>query len=879
MNELNTGRFILNDFIEENAEAIFIVDNNFRLVSWNRRCYELLGIGKEIAIGQELGSVAPVFDDQYFKMLAQKAMTSRSSIAKKSYTISATEFSTYVVPSFSPIRLSELEDRGCMVILRQTELSERPSKFKPLIAESPIATAIYRPDGSPTYFNKAYSQLWGATKGMSDVVIKYYNIFEDEQLEELGLTAFIRKAFLGEATEIPPIAYNPYDTASIRRLGLRQRKYVKGHVFPIKDEFGEVEEVVMVLSDITFQKQAEEILTDTHLKFQMLTLGLPGVIYEYEQQADGFSRFKYISQGCNEMFGFSPEEIMKDASLLNKTIHPDDLEGFLRTSGGSSSKNSEWQWEGRILVEGKEKWIEGKSSPTMQKDGTIIRYGLLLDITDKKEVEKRYKLTEERLQLALRGAELGLWEWDLRDKKTIFNKAWAAKYGYSHQELELQFDDWGKLIHPEDFPYVKQKLTDHLKGNTEYFEAEYRFRTKGGSYRWILDKGRAVHRDQRGRVTKASGTYLDINEKKSSQLLIQRNEQLFTQLFENSPLGIVLLDEQHRVIQMNQGFKDMFGYSTKDIIGNQLNNILVPKGFQQEAIDINLLTVSGKVGTLESHRTHKNGSLVPVIIYGVPVTLDNKTIGIYGIYVDISARTRAENELQIRNNELDHFVYKVSHDLRAPLSSILGLVNLAQHQENDDDLLQYIGLIENRVKQLDHFINDVLSHSKNLKLAITVDPINFNDMIEGCFTDLSYLPNAQKVNIKTDISSNLFYSDRWRINEIFRNLISNAIKYLNPDIDDPYVEIEIEVTDDLANIRFRDNGIGIEEDTLPKVFEMFYRATEYSEGSGIGLYIVKNAIEKLGGKIKIESLHQVGTFFDITVPNSKEAWLENENEK
>ncbi|UII34248.1 PAS domain S-box protein [Fulvivirga ulvae] len=879
MNELSTDRFILNDFIEENAEAIFIFDSNFSVVAWNRRCYELFGIKREIAVSKELGHVAPVFSDQYFKMLALKAMAAKPSVAKKSYTISGNVSSTYVVPSFSPVRLSEWEGNGCMVILRETELTERPSKFRPLIAESPIATAIYRPDGTPKYFNKAYSNLWGATKGMSDVVIKYYNIFEDEQLEELGLTVFIQKAFLGEATEIPPIAYNPYDTASIRRLGLRQRKYVKGHVFPIKDEFGEVEEVVMVLSDITFQKQAEEILTDTHLKFQMLTLGLPGVIYEYEEQADGGSRFKYISQGCNEMFGFSPEEIMKDASLLNKLVHPQDLDDFLMTSGDSNRQNREWQWEGRVLVDGKEKWIEGKSSPTRQKDGSIIRYGLLLDVTDKKEVEKRYKLSEERLQLALRGAELGLWEWDLKDKKTIFNKAWAAKYGYDHHELELQFDDWGKLIHPEDLPCVKEKLTGHLKGETEYFEAEYRFKTKSGSYRWILDKGRAVQRDEKGRVTKASGTYLDINEKKNAQLLIQRNEQLFTQLFENSPLGIVLLDEKHRVIQMNQGFKDMFGYSINDIIGNQLNNILVPKDLHQEAIDINLLTVSGKVGMLESHRTHKNGSLVPVIIYGVPVTLDNKTIGIYGIYVDITARTKAENELQVRNNELDNFVYKVSHDLRAPLSSILGLVNLAQHQDNDDDLLQYIGLIENRVKQLDLFINDVLSHSKNLKLAIMVDPINFKQIIDNCFTDLSYLPNAHKVDIKTRVSSRPFYSDRWRINEIFRNLISNAIKYLNPDIDNPYVAIDINITDKSANIKFRDNGIGIEKNTLPKVFEMFYRATEYSEGSGIGLYIVKNAIEKLGGKIRVESKPKQGTFFDITIPNSKEAWLERENEK
>ena len=874
MNQVSTDRLLIGELIDGNAEAIFIIDRNFEIVAWNKRCALLLGTIKELALGQPLANIYPPLQDEDFMVQAQLAMRTQASMGKKSYTLGNGRCSTPILPSFSPIKLDSVE-MGCMVIMRETELLEdthKVSKYKPLIAESPIATAIYRPDGAPKYFNRAYSKLWGATQGMTDIVIRHYNIFEDEQLREIGLIPFIERGFEGETIEIPPVAYNPYHTSSIRRLGLRQKKFVKGHIFPIKDAGGDVYEVVMVLTDITFQKQAEEILTDTHLKFQMLTLGLPGVIYEYEQSADGQSQFKYISEGCDQMFGFTPEEIMQDASLLNNVIHPDDLSGFLNATSDPSGRAIEWQWEGRIINQKGTRWIEGKSSPTVQKDGSTIRHGLLLDITDKKEVEAQYNLSEERLRLALQGADLGLWEWDLNNKKTIFNKEWTSGFGYDHHEMELQFDEWGKLIHPDDLAQVKKRLTDHLKGKTDYYEAEYRLKSKHGEYRWILDKGRAVKRDANGRVVKASGTYLDINDKKNSQLLIERNEELFTQLFENSPLGIVLLDDDHRVIQMNQGFKSIFGYNDDDIIGNQLNNILVPQNHRQEAMDINLLTASGEVGMLESHRMHKNGSLIPVIIYGVPVTLGNKTIGIYGIYVDITARTNAENELQIRNNELDNFVYKVSHDLRAPLSSILGLVNLAQHEQNDDDVMQYMGLIENRVKQLDSFINDVLSHSKNLKLEINLGAIDFHQIINNCFNDLSYLPNANRVNLELNVSSTPFYSDRWRINEIFRNLISNAIKYLNPGVESPYVVIDIQVTRERARIKFKDNGIGIERATLPKVFEMFYRATEYSEGSGIGLYIVKNAVEKLGGHIRVSSKPNVGTYFDIVIPNSKEAF-------
>ncbi|ELR68443.1 hypothetical protein C900_00364 [Fulvivirga imtechensis AK7] len=877
MSQLSTDRFFINELIEENADAIFMLDSHLKLVAWNKKVEQMLKVSKTLALDKPVGKVIPEFSDNYFKEAVQRAFDSKPTASEKIYSIGKGGV-VHVKLSFSPSGVPDM-DKLCMVLLRTVDIEEVSSRFKSLISESPIATAIFRPDGRPKYFNPAYNQLWGAKKELAEIVLSTYNIFADEQLLELGIMPFIQKGFTGQTAEIPPVAYNPYETASLRMLGLRGKKYVKGHIFSVKDERDEVEEVVLVLSDVTFQKQAEEILTDTHLKFQLLTLGLPGVIYEFEENANGNSRFRYISQGCNEMFGLSPEEIMHDAGVINELVHPDDLEGFLSSSVNSQDKNSEWQWEGRIIIEGREKWIEGKSSPARQKDGTVIRYGLLLDITEKKEVEKRYRITEERLQLALQGADLGLWEWDLTGYKTIFNKAWASKFGYDHYELELKFDDWEKLIHPDDLPNVKKQLNDHFLGKSEYFEVEYRFRMKTGEYRWILDKGRAVKRDETGNVVKASGTYLDINEKKRTQILIQRNEQLFTQLFENSPLGIVLLDEKHQVMKMNQGFKDMFGFSEEEIIGNQLNNILVPKDMRQEAMDINMLTVSGKVAMLESKRNHKNGSLVPVIIYGVPVTFDNRTIGIYGIYVDITDRTKAENELQVRNNELDNFVYKVSHDLRAPLSSILGLVNLAHHQENDDDLHQYIGLIENRVKQLDHFINDVLSHSKNLKLAITIDPIDFRQVIDNCFMDLSYLPKANKVHKEINISHQPFFSDKWRINEIFRNLISNAIKYLNPDIDNPFVKIDIVVTRRSAVIKFKDNGIGIEKETLPKVFEMFYRATEYSEGSGIGLYIVKNAIEKLGGKIRVGSKPGIGTFFNITIPNRKEEWLKLKNEK
>ncbi|MEP2773833.1 MAG: PAS domain S-box protein [Fulvivirga sp.] len=868
MDDLGMDRFVINDFIANSAEAICVIDEAGKIEIWNSQLTHLTHIEAASAIGEDYHVIFPSLRSKSSQEALQKAFGGKPAKCRKPFKLK----SILLNASFSPIRNNE-NDPAVLMTLQQLAIEpvNKKSRFKPLIEESPIATAIYNPCGSPKYFNKAYGAIWGAERGSSREVIEKYNIFNDDQLVELGVMPFIQKAFDGHTAEIPPIPYTPAKTHSIKHLGLTDQKFVKGHIFPIKDEDGKLEEVVIVLSDITYQKKAEQILTDTHIKFQMLTLGLPGVIYEYLVKPNGKAKFKYISEGCEEMFGVLPEEALKNESLLSDCIHPDDLESFRTSSQESDDAVKGWHWEGRIIVGGTIKWIEGKSNPAKSKNGNIIRYGMLLDITEKKITEERFKLTEERLQLALQGAEIGLWEWDTKKRKTIFNESWSKKLGYKPSELERQFEEWAELIHPEDLPKVATKLSQHLSGKTDSFEAEYRLKTKKGNYRWILDKGKAIARDAKGKVTKASGTYLDINDKKNSELLIKRNEQLFTQLFDNSPLGIVMLDEKHEVLQMNKGFENIFGYSKEEIIGNRLNNIIVPKELDVEAMNINTLTTSGKVGKLESYRLNKKGKKIPVLIYGVPVSLDNETIGIYGIYVDMTERKKAEQELKIRNSELDNFVYKVSHDLRAPLSSILGLVHLANHEENEDDIRDYIGFIEERVQQLDSFINDVLSHSKNLKLAVSVDEIDLEQVIEKCFSDLSYLPKASTIKKEVKVSGEKFYSDKWRINEIFRNLISNAIKYHNPEESHPFVKIDITTDKEQTTIVLKDNGIGMEKDTIPKVFEMFYRATEYSQGSGIGLYIVKNALEKLGGDVSLKSTPEKGTTFKITIPNSKEA--------
>jgi len=355
--------------------------------------------------------------------------------------------------------------------------------------------------------------------------------------------------------------------------------------------------------------------------------------------------------------------------------------------------------------------------------------------------------------------------------------------------------------------------------------------------------------------------------KREADIRYRKSQSLFSELFNSAPFAIVLLDNAGNVEQVNRGFELLFGYTITELQGKSLNHFIVPKELESEGNDLNSLTLSEQVIRIETTRVRRDDEAVSVIIYGVPVHQEDKTIGIFGVYVDITDQKRIEDELKIRNSELDNFVYKVSHDLRAPLSSVLGLVHLAQMPGNDDNPTEYLKIIGEKVGQLDHFISDVLSHSKNLKLDVKTGTIDFGSIVNKTFQDLGYMRGADQIKREVVIQGGEFCSDPWRIGEILRNLISNAIKYRKLNDVSCEVSIQVVIDNKQAAIQFKDNGIGISSENMNKIFEMFYRASEQSEGSGLGLYIVKNAVEKLNGQLSVSSSPGAGTTFEITIPN------------
>lgn len=225
-------------------------------------------------------------------------------------------------------------------------------------------------------------------------------------------------------------------------------------------------------------------------------------------------------------------------------------------------------------------------------------------------------------------------------------------------------------------------------------------------------------------------------------------------------------------------------------------------------------------------------------------------------------------ELKKLNNELDSFLYSTAHDLRSPLSSLLGLINLMRYENKQLELLPYIDMMEKSINRSENFISQIVSYSKNKKLESVIEELNLHELISTSIKDHQFIEGSSAIKKMITIDETVpFYSDRNRLSIIFNNLVSNAIKYADLTKEEPSVKIAIKVSEEEAAIEFIDNGLGIDEVHVKSIFKMFYRAHLNSKGSGLGLFIFKETISRMKGHATVESVVGQGTKFFIRLPN------------
>lgn len=430
-----------------------------------------------------------------------------------------------------------------------------------------------------------------------------------------------------------------------------------------------------------------------------------------------------------------------------------------------------------------------------------------------------------------------------------------------------------ELVNPRVAQVWQERCLIAMSGNP--FRVEESFEIDGRVFHWeIYYKG-----IRNGDSRLVSVLSRDITIRKAYQKRILESESNLRSILNTIDHSIWLINSNFELIDFNREFFKRYkqAYNVrlakgKNIIDLLPENLPHLRALWTERYEAGLRGRLGKY--YDSYALE--GELYTYEIKTYPIVEAGKVTGLTIYSRDITQQKRTEDllteqnaELTKINSELDRFVYSASHDLRAPLMSVRGLINMIKLDSDPVNTSKYLELIEKSIVKLDSFISDIIHYSRNSRMELLVKEINFHELVEESISSLKFMEGAEQVRSSVTIDcQGPFFSDYSRLQIVFNNIIANAVRYRDCWKDDSYLAITIEANDLQAKITFADNGIGIAEEYIDHIFKMFFRATADSKGSGLGLYIVRSAVvDKLQGTIKVQSKLGEGTTFVITVPN------------
>jgi PAS domain S-box-containing protein len=647
--------------------------------------------------------------------------------------------------------------------------------------------------------------------------------------------------------------------------------------------------VQSVMRDITERRRQED-------RFRLLAEATNDVIWDADLTANSL----WWNDNYKKQFGYAEAEPDARLSWYGR-MHPEDAARVAATMQ-QAEEDGQRQW----LAEYRFRRANGEYADVLDRAyilhdnaGKAVRaIGSMVDVTALKKTRAELALAEERFRLVAKATNDFVYDWNMPDDAMWWNEQFRDQFGYREADLQPGSTAWTDRLHPDDRTRVWDQLHEAFREGHTQTSFEYRFRKPDGTYAYILERGYILY-NGKGQPVRMVGSMADLSllrkaqdelEEKASTLQ-QFNAELeesgaalreslskFQAVFDSNMIGIFFWNLGGAVMDANDEFLAVTGYSRQDLESGRLNWAQLTPEDHRAADEKALLEIrqTGVNVPYEKEYFRKDGSRVPVIVGGA-VLEGYSNLGI-GFLLNISERKKADRqlrhtleELKKRNYELDTYVYKVSHDLRAPLASILGLINILKEERDLATVHHYIALMENRASKLDVFIQSILAHSRTNSTEVQVGPVCFDKIIRESFEDLRYLPRFEKVKlIVKQEGGEKFYSDELKVSIVLKNFLSNAIKYSNPHADESFVDFSILTTPTEAVIVIHDNGIGIDPQYVGRIFDMFFRGTEKSDGSGLGLYIVKQTIEKLGGSITVESYPGQGTMFRIVLPNLKE---------
>ncbi|WP_199249075.1 PAS domain S-box protein [[Phormidium] sp. ETS-05] len=400
--------------------------------------------------------------------------------------------------------------------------------------------------------------------------------------------------------------------------------------------------------------EAMQKTDEERYRLQRIARHIPGVIYQFTLHPDGRCNFPYASEGLREMYGVPPEAVREDAAQVFETIHPDDLPRLNQAILESAQQLTPWHCEYRIChPDGRLLWAVGHSTPQRQPDGSTTWYGYIWDITPQKEVEQAWRESHIRLQLALEGANIGIWDWNLQTNEVVFSRQWKAMLGYEEDEIGNLLAEWESRVHPEDIQAIYRDIGQHIAGQTAVYQNEHRMQCKDGSYKWILDRGQVIERDEEGNPVRFIGIHYDITERKASELALQELTQQLQKAQEVAHLGHWSIDVVDEKLSWSEEVFRIFGMTPdqkEPTFTEHLQQIHPDdRAFLQERLT---QALQGVPQNFDIRIVRPDGELCHINTRAEIQLREGEVVGIFGTAMDITERVQAEATLRASEDKL-----------------------------------------------------------------------------------------------------------------------------------------------------------------------------------------------------------------------------------
>lgn len=621
---------------------------------------------------------------------------------------------------------------------------------------------------------------------------------------------------------------------------------------------------LVTMVDITERKQTEKALQKSEEENRVIIDVNPDILFRINKQG-------YILDyhaPANTHF-YVPPEVFLGCKIAD--VMPSDVaQRIMETIGIACQTGKMATIEYELTKDGKREFFENRIVP-MSHDELL---SFVRDISARKESEAELSNNYSLLRIAGETARFGGWIADLEDNKVIWSDEVAAIHGKPKGYSPL-ISEAISYYAPECVDRIKFVFSECVKNGTPYDEELVIINVVGDRI-WVRVTGEAV-RENNGKIVKIQGSFQDISEKKQAEEALRKSEELLSLFVKNSPIYAFIKEVTptvSRVLKASENYKDMIGIAGSEMIGKTMYELFPAEFAAKITADDWTIISEGKVLFMEEELGDRSYTTIKF-----PISLGNENL-LAGYTIDVTERKRAEEALRKSEANLselnatkDKFFSIIAHDLRSPFHNIVGFSNLLVRDafaKNYERIEKYADIIQDSSIRAMELLKNLLewSRSQTGRMEFSPEKLQVDEFIDGVIRSMILPAQFKNISICTNIPSNLTVSaDKEMLSAILRNLISNAIKFTNPE---GAIVVAASQRKNEVLISVTDNGVGIEEDEIWKLFRIDQNhstsGTHNEKGTGLGLILCKEFVDKHGGRIWAESKAGKGSLFCFTIP-------------